>query len=137
MSNFCPGYKIGLTTATLKPVTWYGVPFPNRHGYQAVAILRQTGGMDVNGYGFPSASWSWRSLSQTQLYSLLDLFARDTDMSVNVYIDTYKNVGYDAELATFLCKMIRPVGDNGKAIVPQSANMWTNVTIQFTHLEEQ
>jgi hypothetical protein len=134
---FCPGFEIGLTVATMHPVGWYGIPLPSTHSYLPVSVVRQCGDMTFKGYGFPSAAWTWKFMSQAQLWNMLSLFTNDSDMYVNLYMRTYKDTGYDAELATFLCRLIRPLDGQGKALIPQTASRWTNVSARFVHLEEQ
>lgn len=135
--TFCPAYEIGTTTTLLKPVGWYGIPIPSSHGYNPVGIVKQVGDMMLKGYGFPSATWRWNTMTQAQIWNLLSLFTNDTDMSVRLYIDTYKDTGYESEVATFYCILARPLDGQGKALMPGTANHWNNVAVQFIHLEEQ
>ena len=132
----CPEYKIGLTAATMYLLEWHNIPAPISHTYIPYAIVRMDGDGRQRGYGFPTASWTWSLLSQSQLYYLLELFDNDTDASVQVYIYTYKDTGYEADMGTFQCWMHRPVDGQGKSLVPNTRQHWANITITFTRMNE-
>lgn len=132
----CPQYKIALTQALLHPLLWYGIPVPVSHTYIVTPIIRKTGNSNLVGYGFPVGTWVWSSLGQAQLWQILDLFPNDDDLSADLWIDTYKDIGYEAELATFQVKANRPVDGNGKTLIPKTRSQWSNITMNFWHMVE-
>jgi len=137
MPQQCPEFKIGNIVATLKHVSWYGIPVPSLSPYVPYAVVRKCGNSDEKGYGYPKISWHWDSLSQPQLYNLLGFFENDTDATVDIYIRTYKDVENVREAATFLVKMYRPVDGDGKTPVPRSRFWYSNIVVNFGHCIEQ
>lgn len=132
----CLDYRIGLTAATLKPVTWYGLPFPTDSPFSPYGVVRKCGTQDEKGYGYPTCSWTWSSLSQPQLDSLLSLFTNDTDATVDLRIRTYKDTGNRREVQDYTAKMFRPLDGNGKTIQTRSRFWYLGVTVRFEHLIE-
>jgi len=133
----CPLYEIGSTVVTMRDVTWYGIPYVVTPTYQPYSIVRKCGNSDEKGYGYPSATWHWDSLSQDQLYAILAFFDNDTDATADVYIRTYKDTGSLREDAVFLVKMYRPTDGNGKTPVRAARFWYTAVDVRFGHMVEQ
>lgn len=137
MKKQCPEYKLGLTVATLVDVTWHGIPYPVSHTFSPFFVARKCGDGTYKGYGNQIGSWTWRVLSHLQIYSILALFDSDTDASKSLYVSTYKDVGYQAELADFLAVIRRPIDGNGKTIIPGSSFWYSAVTLPIEHMVEQ
>jgi hypothetical protein len=137
MPQQCPEFKIGSTVATMKNVSWYGIPAPTQAPFSPYSTVRKCGDSDEKGYGYPVISWHWESMSQTQVYNILGFFANDTDATVDVYIQSYKDVENLREAATFKVKMYRPVDGEGKTLVARSRFWYSNITVRFGHCIEQ
>ena len=131
-----PEYAIGLTLDTLQPLDWYGIPVPSGHTYVPYSSVKRCGDATLKGYGFPVASWTWKYVSQAQLYNLMSLFDGDDAASVTLYITTYKDVGYDVETGTFECILSRPIDGQGKTLVPGTRSWWSAISVQFAHMVE-
>lgn len=132
----CPDFRIGLTSTTLKDVTWYGLPYPVESPYMPYSVVRKCGNGEEKGYGYPSCTWIWETLSQPQVASILSFFEDDTDATIDVYIRTYKDVGNHRETADYEAKMFRPLDGNGKSLQPRSRFWYAGVTVRFAHLVE-
>ena len=132
----CVDYQIGLTTATMKDVTWYGIPYPVDCPFQPYSVVRKCGNGDEQGYGFPSCNWVWETMSQTQLDTILSFFTNDTDATVDVYIRTYKDVGETRETGDYEAKMYRPVDGSGKIPQERSRFWYRGITLRFAHMIE-
>lgn len=137
MPQQCPEYAIGDTLANLRDVTWYGIPYPVTGPFVPYAVVRKCGNMREKGFGFPTVTWEFSSLSQPQLDSIFSFFAYPTDASVEVYIRTYKDVGTLRETGVYCCWMNRPVDGNGLAVVTRSRFWYRDISVRFTHLVEQ
>jgi hypothetical protein len=137
MPPFCRDYQIGLTVATLHPVSWYGIPIPINNHFLQWSVARLCGDASARGYGFPTDKWVHPSMSQDQLYGYLSFFANITDASVQLFIQTYKDTSSLPVEAIFQTQMYRPVDGDGKNLVPRSAMYWTNVLVNFGHMIEQ
>jgi hypothetical protein len=135
--NECPNFQIGLTVATMRKFTWYGIPYPELAPYQPYAVVKRCGDSTLKGYGFPTQVLQWSSMSQAQLWNLLSLFDNDTDASADLYVYMPKDTGYQRDWATFLVKMARPVDGSGKSPVPESLNHFTGISAQLFHMQEQ
>lgn len=135
-----PQYMIGLTVALLKPLPWYGIPYPMSHSYLPFSVRRKCGDGTYKGYGFPRAGWEWSRLNSSTLWNLMSLFDNDTDASVSLYVCTYKDVGYNTEYANFLVIMPRPLDGAGKSVFPRSLRNgivnYSNIAAAFEHMEE-
>ena len=136
MQQQCPDYQIGLSSTTMKKVTWYGIPFPSESPFQPYSVVRKCGNGDEKGYGFPSCAWIWEALSQSQLDNLLSLFTNDTDATIDLYIRTYKDTGNQRETADFSAKMFRPLDGNGKTPQPRSRFWYRGISVRFAHMVE-
>lgn len=136
MIQQCPAFAIATTQALLHPLPWYGIPWPVQHAYMNSPIIRRTGNSNLVGYGFPTASWTWTSMDQSQLWCLLDLFPSDDDLSADLWIVTYKDFGYEVESGTFQVKANRPLDGNGKSLVTTTRSVWSGVTVNFWHMIE-
>ncbi len=135
--TFCRDYQIGLSEATLRPVTWYNIPIPTTNHFLQWSVTRVCGDASAKGYGFPTDRWVWSSMSQNQLYGLLAFFDNITDASIQLYIQTYKDSGPTPEEAIFQTQLYRPVDGDGKVLVPNSAMLWTNIEARYGHMVEQ
>lgn len=71
------------------------------------------------------------------MYNLLSLFPNTTDASVDVYIRTYMGNGFNARVATFTAKLLRPVDENGRTVQPRSIQDYSGIVAKFEHLVEQ
>jgi hypothetical protein len=136
MIQQCPAYAIATSQALLHPLSWYGIPWPVAHTYILSPIVRRTGNSNLVGYGFPIASWTWTMLEQSHLWNLLSLFPSNDDLSTDLWIVTYKDTGYEAELGTFQVKANRPVDGNGKTLVANTRSFWSGVSMNFWHMIE-
>lgn len=132
----CPAFAIATTQALLHPLSWYGIAWPVQHAYIESPLVRRTGNSNLVGYGFPTASWTWTIFGQAQLWNLLSLFTNTDDLSADLWIVTYKDTGYEAELGTFQVKANRPTDGNGKSLVANTRSFWSNVTMNFWHMIE-
>ena len=132
----CPDYQIGLTATTMQDVTWYGLAYPSEATYMPYSVVRICGNGDEKGYGFPSCTWMWDTMSQPQLDALLSLFENNTDATVDVYIRTYKDTGNHRDAADFSAKMFRPLDGNGKTLQTKTRFWYSGVTIRFAHMVE-
>lgn len=132
----CTEFEMGLTIATMKPVTWYGLPCPSNHSYKPWAIRKRRGDFTYSGYGHPIGSWAWAFLSEGQMYQLMSFYDNDMDASVTLYIRTYKGQGQTDRIADFRVIMVRPVDGEGRSTMPKSPQHWSNVAVVFDHMVE-
>lgn len=132
----CADFRIGLTTTTLRDVTWYGIPYPTESPYLPYSVVRKCGNGDEKGYGFPSCIWRWETLSHPQVDYLLSFFPNETDATVDLYIRTYKDVGNKREPADFLVKMFRPLDNQGKTFQPRTRFWYAGISVRFGHMVE-
>lgn len=138
MPQPCLELEIGATEAALQNLRYLGIPDPDSWTYAPYSVIKPRGDGRYAGYGFPTASWTWTSLSQYELNILLGFIASG-EASAEVYIKTYKDEGENRTnmLATFKCIMSRPLDRNGKNIITGSSRpTYNEVMITFTHLEE-
>ena len=113
----CPEFKIGTTQANLVKVEKYGIPVPT-NAYIPYALVRTCGNMQQKGFGHPRDTWTWKYLTQTQIWTLVSLIGDEFTASGTVYIQTYKDSGYMQTPAEFRSIMYRPIDGNGKEVVP-------------------
>jgi len=134
----CLDLEIGTSLANMTNLRYRGIPDPDSWTYQPYSTIKTRGDGRYVGFGFPTASWQWETLSQQQLDKLLSLFSSDTDASVVVYIYTYTDSGPGraAMRARFKAVMDRPRDGNGKNMIRESTlPVYTEVVVRFTHLE--
>ena len=136
MADQCPEYMIGKTLATLKPLPWYGLPYPISSPYLPVAVVKVCGDMSQKGYGFPSVVWTWSYFSQYHVYTLYDFFDNPTDVSAQVYVRTYKDVGALRDAANFLVQMYKPLDNQGKQLIVGSRFWYSNISAPIRHMVE-
>lgn len=136
MAQQCPDYRIGSTAAMLQDVTWYGIPYPIANRFLPYRVVRKCGNLSEKGYGLPSDVWTWNSLNQGHIDTLLQFFTNTTDASVPIYIRTYKDTGGMRETADYVGLMFRPIEGNGKDLVAGSRFNYVNISVRFEHLVE-
>lgn len=116
-----------------------GLPFPTSWTFLPYGRVEKRGDGSEAGFGYPSASWTWRALTQDQLARLWRLFPSDTAASVQVQIRTYSGEQATGRLETvdYTAFMSRPVDGNGRALDegarPDRA-AYTDVTVRFFFL---
>lgn len=132
----CTELKIGTSVATLLFLHERGIEAPDSWAYSPYSIVRTDGNGQPQGFGFPTASWSWEVLDQESLNRLLGFFSASTDASVSVTISTYTDIGNRQQTSDYTAYMSRPVDGEGKTLFPRSGGrVMQDVTLLFTHLE--
>lgn len=134
----CWDLQIGPTIATLTPLHRRGIVAPPEWMFNRVSRVETDGTGIPRGFGYAVAEWRFDILSQRQLNVFLGFLSGDAVMGVSLFIWTYTDagVGGDANLERFQGVMHRPVDQNDKSIVPNSAGeAYNDVVIKFSHLE--
>ena len=132
----CLDLEIGTALATMHSLRELGVPDPDDWTYSPYREVKIRSDGRQAGFGLPTASWMWPTLSQDQLQVFFDLLG--TGASVVVYIYTYEDsgMGLDAMRSRFKAIMSRPVDGSGKTMVPETRTpVYSDITISFSHLE--
>ena len=136
MINQCPLFAIGKTQATLKRLPWYNLPDPIDHQYFKASVVKKCGDSRLKSYGYPMAMWKWSVMDQAQLYSLLSLFDHVTDTSVDIYLTTHTDIGYQSDTISALAIMGWPMDGDGKTVVPTTQRVYSDITVKFWHIVE-
>jgi hypothetical protein len=132
----CTDLRIGATEAALLELRYRDIPDPDTWTFRPYSVQRTAGTGEQKSYGFPTCSWSWESLDQASINTLLGFFSADTDASVLLYISTYTNTGPRRTTSDYSAYMSRPLDGDGMEMYPGSVGqVWQSVTVQFTHLE--
>lgn len=131
------GFEIGTTAATRYDLTNRGIPSPDSWTYTPYSIIRRDGAGRSQGYGYPTASWTWEALSQPEVNKLLSFFAAAGDASAVVYITTAIDTGRGEQtFQSFQAIADRLVDGSGKTMISETEKpTFNNVTLTFTHLE--
>jgi hypothetical protein len=131
------GFEIGATAATRRDLTERGIPSPDSWTYSPYSLVRRGGDGRARGFGYPTATWTWETLSQPEVNKLLGFFGAATDASVVIYITTAIDTGRGEQtFQNFTAIMGRPVDGAGKAMISETEKpTFNNVTVTFTHLE--
>lgn len=133
----CSDLEIGATAGTMDTLQHRGIPDEDSHTYNPYSSTYTRGDQLVVGLGSPSASWTWTTLSQFELDTLLS-FIPSGEASAVVYIKTYTDEGRGKRsmLDSFSAVMHRPTDRNGKNIITGSQRpTYNEVVITFTGLE--
>ena len=132
-------YEIGTAVATLVRVQTLGSATlsenqrvePRGRGIRPYSVYTTVVNGLSYGDGFPYTQWEFDIIHNTQLEALLNYLS--SAQSATVYIRTRKP---DGTYAPYKAIMHRPKQEDAQ-MTPAYNNFWTDVTIQFTRLEEQ
>jgi len=135
--SICLDFEIGTTIADLQNVRYRGIPDPDQWTYVPYSSVRRAGNGQAHGFGYPTASWSWETLSQDEVSVLLSFFTLAADASATVYIWTRIDTGYGYQArARYTAIMDRPVDGGGKSMIGATRKpTFSDVSVNFTHLE--
>lgn len=137
MSRPCIDLEIGANVAGLLNLRFRGIPDPTSWTFSPYSRVEVGGDGRSRGFGFPTASWTWEVLSQSQLNVFLGFFAADTDASVSLAVYVYEDSGpgLGAMRGRYEAIMHRPLDGSGKTLTADSRTpIYDSVTISFTHL---
>jgi hypothetical protein len=134
--NRCLDLEIGSSLATMHSLQELGIPDPDDWTYSPYREVKVRSDGRQGGFGFPSASWMWPTLSQDQLQPFFNLLGDEA--SAVVYIYTYEDSGRGlvAMRARYKAVMSRPVDGSGKTMVPETRTpVYSDITISFSYME--
>jgi len=132
----CLDLEVGAAIATMRTLKQLGVPDPDDWTYSPYREVKLRSDGRQAGFGFPTASWMWPTLSQDQIQPFLDLLGTNASAIVYIYTYTDSGMGLDAMLSRFKAVMSRPIDGQGKTMVPETRTpVYSDITITFSHLE--
>lgn len=130
-------FQLGLTAATRIDIRHRGIPQPDAWTYSPYSTVRTRGDGSLGGFGFPTFTWTWETLSQLELGALLALFGAD-DASVDVHVQTYSDTGrgpQDVVVGTAI--LDRPTDSDGKNMISETRlPSYNGVSLRFRHFVE-
>lgn len=129
--------QLGLTAATRIDIRNRGIPDPDRWTYAPYSVVRTRGDGTFGGFGFPTFTWSWETLSQFEMGAILGLFSA-TAASVDVHVQTYADTGRGPQdLVVGTAILDRPIDGSGKAMIPETRKpSYNGITLTFRHFVE-
>jgi len=129
-------FELGLALASRVNIRYRGLPDPDSWTYVPYSLVKQAGDGSAKGFGFPTFTWAWDSLSQWEMNVILGFFGA-ADASVRVYVRTHSDVGGGPQSTVAgTAQMDRPVDGSGKSMVNESRKpSYSNVTLTFRHFE--
>lgn len=132
----CLDLEIGSSLATMHNLRSINVPDPDDWTYSPYREVKIRSDGRQAGFGFPTASWMWPTLSQDQIQPFFDLLGSNASAVVYIYTYADSGMGLEAMLTRYKAVMSRPIDGSGKTMVPETRTpVYSDVTITFTHLE--
>lgn len=134
MGSPCLDLQIGTTAANRRNLRYYSIPDPDEWTYGPYSSVRQSGDGQLKGFGFITFSWTWNTLSQAQVNTLLGFFTA-TEASVTVHVQTYTDAGGGPQTTTVgTAIMDRPIDGDSKAMISETRRpTYNNVVLNFRH----
>ena len=132
----CLELEVGAAIATMRTLKQLSVPDPDDWTYSPYREVKVRSDGRQAGFGFPTASWMWPTLSQDQIQPFFDLLGTGASAIVYIYTYTDSGLGLDAMRERFKAVMSRPVDGSGKTMVPETRTpVYSDITVTFSHLE--
>lgn len=132
----CDDLQIGSTLARRTSLRAQGIPAPDSWTYQPYSVVKLDGDGKPKGFGMPSFTWVWETLSQLEIDVLLDLIPSG-EASEEVFVQTYTDEGPGPQTtAAGKAWMSRPIDGQGKSMISETRKpVYNGVTLTFTHLD--
>ena len=129
-------FELGLALASRVNIRYRGLPEPDSWTYVPYSQVKQAGDGSAKGFGFPTFTWTWDSLSQWEMNVILGFFEAGA-AGAQVYARTHSDVGGGPPTTVAgTAQMDRPVDGSGKSMVNESRKpSYSNVTLTFRHFE--